>query len=74
MRGIGAGQRNTWVTRLAGHLLRHGIDPIVALYLIAAWTQVHNRPPLSLDEVIKTVDAIAGRELRRRQEGGHHGS
>ena len=73
MRGIGAGQRNTWVTRMVGLLLRHGIDPFVALSLIAAWNQVHNRPPLSQDEVIKTVDAIAGRELRRRQGGGHHG-
>lgn len=73
MSGIGEGQRNTWVTRLVGHLLRHGIDPVVALYLIAAWNQVHNRPPLPQDEVIRTVNAIAGRELRRRQGGRSHG-
>ena len=73
MRGIGEGQRNTWVARLVGHLLRRGIDPVVALCLIAAWNQVHNRPPLPQDEVIRTVDAIAGRELRRRQGGRSHG-
>ena len=73
MHGVEAGQRNTWVTRLVGHLLRRGIDPIVAMYLIAAWNQVHNRPPLPQDEVIRTVNAIAGRELRRRQGGVNHG-
>ena len=73
MQGVEAGQRNTWVTRLVGHLLRHGIDPVVALYLIAAWNQVHNRPPLPQNEVIRTVNAIAGRELRRRQGGPSHG-
>lgn len=73
MHGVEAGQRNTCVAQLVGHLLRLGIDPIVALYLIAAWNQVHNRPPLPQDEVIRTVNAIAGRELRRRQGGPHHG-
>ena len=73
MQGIAEGQRNIWVTRLAGHLLGHRIDPIVSLDLILAWNQVHNRPPLPQDEVIKTVDAIAGRELRRRQGGPRHG-
>jgi hypothetical protein len=73
MRGIGEGQRNTWVTRLVGHLFRRGVDPIVSLYLVAAWNQVHNRPPLPEDEVIRTVAAIAGRELRRRQGNRSHG-
>ena len=73
MQGIEEGQRNTWVTRLAGHLLRRGIDPIVSLSLIVAWNQVHNRPPLPQDEVVKTVNAIAGRELRHRQGGHRHG-
>lgn len=73
MRGIAEGQRNMWVARLVGHLLRKGVDPLVALYLIAAWNQVHNQPPLPRDEVIKTVNAIAGRELRRRQGRCDHG-
>ena len=73
MHGVEAGQRNMCVAQLAGHLLRRGIDPIVALYLIAAWNQVHNRPPLPQDELIRTVNAIAGRELRRRQGGPRHG-
>ena len=73
MQGVGEGQRNIWVTRLAGQLLSRDIDPIVSLHLILAWNQVHNRPPLPQDEVIKTVDAIAGRELRRRQGGPRHG-
>ena len=65
--GVGEGERNCWVTRLAGHLLRKTVDPVVALHLIQAWNHVHNQPPLSRDEVIRTVDAIAGCELRRRQ-------
>ena len=73
MHGIGEGQRNIWVTRLVGHLLRKGVDPFVALYLTTAWNQVHNQPPLPRDEVIRAVNAIAGRELRRRQGGGRHG-
>ena len=73
MHGIGEGQRNTWVTRLTGHLLCRGIDPIVTLSLVVAWNQVHNRPPLPQDEVIKTVNAIAGREWQRRQGEYRHG-
>lgn len=65
--GLGEGERNIWATRLAGHLLRKGVDPVVTLDLIVAWNQVRNHPPLPRDEVIRTVDGIAGRELRRRQ-------
>ena len=71
--GIAEGQRNVWVSRLTGHLLRYGVDPIVTLCLVGAWNQRHNRPPLPQNELIRIVDSIAGRELRRRRGGPRHG-
>jgi hypothetical protein len=64
--GAMQGERNVVTSRLIGHLLRHHIDPAVALHLVLAWNQIHNKPPLPADEVIRTVDSIAGLELRRR--------
>jgi hypothetical protein len=60
------GRRNDTIARLAGHLLRHHIDPDVTLELLLAFNNVRCCPPLSLDEVTQTVNSIAGAELRRR--------
>ena len=65
--GIVEGQRNSSAARLAGHLLRRSIDPIVALELLQGWNAMHCRPPLPPDEIITIVDSICGRELARRQ-------
>jgi len=64
--GVCEGERNTAVTHIAGHLLRHRVDPFVALDLVLVWNTARNVPPLEDSEVMATVDSIAGRELHRR--------
>lgn len=64
--GVSKGERNNTVAALAGHLLRRRVDPFVVLELLLAWSAQRCRPPLSEREVERTVDSIAGRELRRR--------
>jgi hypothetical protein len=58
--------RNDRIARLAGHLLRHRVDPIMTLELMVAFNAARCRPPLADDEVLAIIDSIAGRELRRR--------
>jgi hypothetical protein len=62
------GKRNTTIAKFAGHLLRYYVDPRVALELLLAWNATHCQPPLPRSEVIRTVDSIAGKELKRRVE------
>ncbi len=64
--GADAGTRNDSVAKLAGHLLRRGVHPYVALDLIRAWNQQRCRPVLDDREVIKTVNSICRREYERR--------
>jgi len=71
--GAEEGHRNQTVAALAGHLLRRAVDPFVTLHLITAWNAAVNRPPLSADEIARTVNSIAGAELRRRQRGRSRG-
>jgi hypothetical protein len=67
--GVDEGSRNDSVARLAGHLLRHGIDPLVALELLRAWNFQNCRPPLNESEVASVVDSIARAEARRLDRG-----
>jgi hypothetical protein len=64
--GVGEGSRNDSVTRLAGCMLRHRIDPVVALEMLGAWNAARCRPPLAEAEITAIVDSIAARELKRR--------
>ncbi|HUM16670.1 MAG TPA: bifunctional DNA primase/polymerase [Candidatus Nitrosotalea sp.] len=57
--GIQEGERNNSIASLAGHLLWHGIDPEVILDLLLCWNARRCRPPLSDDEVARTVESIA---------------
>jgi len=68
--GVAQGERNNTVASLAGHLLRHEIDPFVTLHLLLAWNATSCRPPLPEAEVERTVNSVAGREFRRRQALG----
>lgn len=68
--GVGEGERNNSVASLAGHLLRREVDPFVVLDLLLAWNATSCRPPLPDAEITRTVNSIAGRELRRRQSCG----
>lgn len=65
--GVSQGQRNDTLASLAGHLLRRGVDPFVVLQLLLAWNATRCLPPLPDVEVTRTVDSVAGCELRRRQ-------
>jgi len=62
------GARNATLASLAGHLLCHGIDPEVALELLLCWNRARCQPPLSEEEVVRTLDSITRTHLRRREE------
>jgi hypothetical protein len=64
--GVSEGARNDSAARLAGHLLRRHVDPLVTLEMLLAWNATRCRPPLDEDEVVAIVDSIAARELKRR--------
>ncbi len=64
------GNRNDALARLAGKLLRDGVNPVLALELCQAWNEARCKPPLEQAEVMRTVNSIAGLELARR-EGNH---
>lgn len=65
--GVREGQRNSSLARLAGHLFRHRVDPYVTLGLLRSWNQQSCQPPLTDAEMMRTIDSIAGAELRRRR-------
>ena len=60
------GRRNDTLARLAGHLLRRWVDPLVTLEFLLTWNAMRCRPPLDESEVFTIVNSIAGRELKRR--------
>jgi Bifunctional DNA primase/polymerase, N-terminal/Primase C terminal 1 (PriCT-1) len=64
--GVDEGRRNRSIARLAGHLLRRYVDPIVVLDILIAWDEARCRPPLGAREVTYIVDSICGREIKRR--------
>jgi Bifunctional DNA primase/polymerase, N-terminal/Primase C terminal 1 (PriCT-1) len=63
---IAEGRRNDTIARLAGHLLRRYVDPHVVLELLLAWNATRCKPPLDHADIVRTVNSIAGKELRRR--------
>jgi Bifunctional DNA primase/polymerase, N-terminal/Primase C terminal 1 (PriCT-1) len=69
--GVGDGNRNIAIAKIAGHLLRRYVDPVVTLELMQALNAARFRPPLSSEEVVQTVGSIARKELRRRREAGN---
>jgi hypothetical protein len=56
--GVRSGERNNTIASFAGHLLWHGVDPEVVLELMLAWNRSRCEPPLSDDEVARTIDSI----------------
>ena len=61
------GQRNTSLARLAGHLLRHRVEPFVTLGLLRTWNRQSCRPPMAEEELARTIESIADSERRRRR-------
>lgn len=70
IKGVEEGGRNDAVARIAGKLMRQEKnDPQFVLEICLAWNEARCKPPLSPQEVGRTVDSIAGAELRRRKGG-----
>jgi len=69
--GVAEGARNDSIAKLSGHLLRRYVDPWVALELIRTWNAARCRPPLADKEIQQIHNSIAGKEIKRRAEGGH---
>jgi hypothetical protein len=65
-KGVAEGARDCSAARLAGLLLRHHIDAIVTLELLQAWNATRCAPPLPEGDIVRIVDSIAGKELKRR--------
>jgi hypothetical protein len=65
---IATGERNDTIARLAGYLLRRRPDPRVVFELVRAVNQARCTPPLSDEEVLRTVDSIARCEAERTQQ------
>jgi hypothetical protein len=57
--GVAEGERNYTIASLTGHLLWHGVDSDVTQELLLCWNRIRCQPPLSDDEVIRTVDSIS---------------
>jgi hypothetical protein len=66
VKGVAEGARDCSTARLAGHLLRHHIDPLVVLDLLQCWNAARCSPPLPEKDIERIVDSIAARELKRR--------
>ena len=64
--GVAEGERNNAIASLAGHLLWHGVDPQVTAELLLSWNATRCRPPLPVDEVMRTVDSIV--RLHQREQ------
>jgi hypothetical protein len=67
--GVSEGARDCSLAKLAGHLLRHHVDPFVTLGLLQSWNVTHCTPPLPAADIERIVNSIAGKELRRRGNG-----
>ena len=65
--GVAEGRRNNSIASLAGHLLWHGVDMRVVMELLLCWNAVRCRPPLPVDEVVRTVESIS--RLHEAEEG-----
>ena len=64
--GVREGERNNSIASLAGHLLWHGVDAKVTLDLLLCWNATRCRPPVSDDEVARTVESIGRTHFRER--------
>jgi hypothetical protein len=64
---VAEGARNDTATRLAGHLLRRYVDPLVTYQLLLAWNLQQCQPPLPAQEIENVVASIAKKELQRRR-------
>lgn len=67
--GVDQGERNQSIAKIAGLLFRRLPEPAMAAELIVCWHQIKCHPPLAADELKRTLDSIAEREMQRRGLG-----
>ncbi len=72
--GVSEGARNDTIASLAGHLLWHEVDQEVVTEMLLCWNRVRCRPPLSDEEVVRTVKSIASTHARQRARDRGAGS
>ncbi|WP_158234689.1 bifunctional DNA primase/polymerase [Lentibacillus sediminis] len=60
------GNRTNAATSLVGHLFRRYVDPILVVEFMKLWNESKVAPPLEEESLIKVINSIAGKELRRR--------
>jgi hypothetical protein len=68
--GVDEGARDDTAAKLAGHLLRHYIDPVVAYELLLCWNAQRCRPPLPARDVERVIVSVGKKELQRRISNG----
>jgi hypothetical protein len=66
IKGAAEGTRDNTITRLAGYLLCRRVDPVMALAFLQSWNATSCTPPLPDEDIVRIVNSIAGKELRRR--------
>jgi Bifunctional DNA primase/polymerase, N-terminal/Primase C terminal 1 (PriCT-1) len=64
--GVDEGARNHTIARIAGLLFRRMPEPKLAAELVACFNAAKCRPPLPAEELKRTLDSIADREMKRR--------
>ena len=64
--GVDEGRRDNTLTRIAGHLLRRHVDPLLTLELMHALNAARCMPPLPTNDIERIVASVAGKELKRR--------
>ncbi len=67
--GVAEGGRNNAVASITGHLLWHGVDEQVATELLLCWNRTRCQPPLSDEEVVRTVESIVRTHHRQHPRG-----
>jgi hypothetical protein len=68
--GVDEGARDDTAAKLAGHLLRHYVDPVVAYELILCWNAQRCRPPLPARDIERVVMSVGKKEIERRESNG----
>jgi Bifunctional DNA primase/polymerase, N-terminal/Primase C terminal 1 (PriCT-1) len=66
IKGVGEGARDCTVAKVAGYLLRRHVGASVALELLQGWNVRSCRPSLPESDIVRIVNSIASRELKRR--------
>jgi hypothetical protein len=63
---IAEGTRDSTLTTITGYLLRRSVGAGVTLEIIRAVNALHCQPPLSDCDLVRIVNSIAGKEMKRR--------